>query len=271
MDVNIEIKALRPLSVTIKKENTIWDSPERKTAPHIHSLCEIYINLTGNVSFVVEKNVYSIHPGDIILSRPYEYHHCIYHDNSDHQHYLIMFSVSENPELFQSILSPKEGMHNHIRLSGDKLERLIKLCEELLRKDAPYPSSIAAFFQLIACVNDGIASHTLPDTSTNIPTDLRKILDYIDEHYTTINTVNEIAETLHLSLSTLERHFKTYLSITPKRYLEDKKLQKACILLREHYSVTEACFESGFTDYSHFIAVFKKRFHTTPLKYQKMQ
>ena len=271
MDVNIEIKALRPLSVTIEKKNTTQDSPERKTAPHIHSLCEIYINLTGNVSFVVEKNVYTIRSGDIILSRPYEYHHCIYHDNSDHQHYLIVFSVTENPELFQSILNPKKTMHNHIRLSGDKLDRFLKLCEELLRKDTGYTTILASFFQLIACMDDGIASHTLTDTSANIPADLRKILDYIDDHYNTINTVNEIASTLHLSLSTLERHFKIYLSTTPKRYLEDKKLQKACILLREHYSVTEACFESGFTDYSHFIAVFKKRFHTTPLKYQKMQ
>ena len=57
--------------------------------------------------------------------------------------------------------------------------------------------------------------------------------------------------------------------MTPKRYLEDKKLQKACILLKEQRKVIEACFESGFSDYSHFISIFKKNFNTTPMKYKK--
>ena len=74
---------------------------------------------------------------------------------------------------------------------------------------------------------------------------------------------------LDISITTLERYFKKYLSMTPKRYLEDRKLSQACMLLRQNYSVTDACYESGFDDYSHFIAIFKKNFGITPLKYKK--
>ena len=49
---------------------------------HIHNECEIYINLSGDVSFVVENKVYPIVPGSIIITRPGEYHHCVYHSNA---------------------------------------------------------------------------------------------------------------------------------------------------------------------------------------------
>jgi len=34
-------------------------------------------------------------------------------------------------------------------------------------------------------------------------------------------------------------------------------------------SVTDACYESGFSDYSYFIATFHKETGMTPLQYQK--
>lgn len=46
---------------------------------HVHDECEIYFNLSGDVSFMVEDNIYPITPGSAVITRPYENHHCIYH------------------------------------------------------------------------------------------------------------------------------------------------------------------------------------------------
>ncbi|MBP3591363.1 MAG: AraC family transcriptional regulator [Clostridia bacterium] len=40
-------------------------------------------------------------------------------------------------------------------------------------------------------------------------------------------------------------------------------------LLKKDASVTEACTAAGFSDCSHFIVLFKKKFGETPLKYKK--
>ena len=45
---------------------------------HIHKECEIYINLSGNVCFEVENRLYPVSRGSVIVTRPFEYHHCIY-------------------------------------------------------------------------------------------------------------------------------------------------------------------------------------------------
>ena len=99
MNINFVMGLVNPFFVNVSKMNVTASNAVRKTTPHIHEYCEIYVNVTGNVSFMIEKNLYSVKSGDIIITKPYEYHHCVYHDDSDHLHFWIMFSVDENPEL----------------------------------------------------------------------------------------------------------------------------------------------------------------------------
>ena len=270
MTNEILVNELKTFSISVNKMNTTKNSPDRKTEPHIHECCEIYVNITGNVSFVVEKNIYKISPGDIIITKPYEYHHCVYHDDSDHLHYWIMFSPDENPELFSFLTKKKFGSGNHIRMSEKKRYKFLMQCEQLTRQDSETSiNNLAAFFRILSFIEEGMERYSVEEANVNLPHNVKAILNYINKNYTQIHTVNEIAEVFFISISTLERYFKKYLSMTPKRYLEDKKLQNACMLLRQNYSVTDACFESGFDDYSHFITIFKRKFDTTPHKYKK--
>ena len=261
---------IHPFSVNVSKLNVTASDAKRKTAPHIHEYCEVYVNLSGNVSFVIEKNVYSVRSGDIIVTKPYEYHHCVYHDDSDHLHYWIMFSVDENPRLFKFLTDKKAGHGNHIRLSEEKRGRFLAHCKLLAENNTENRvSTIAAFFKVLSCICEGMEKFNVSNADSSLPKSLKDILDYVNKNFASIHTINEISERFFISLSTLERLFKKHLSMTPKRYLEDKKLQNACLLLRQNASVTEACFESGFEDYSHFISIFKKRFDITPLQYKK--
>ena len=270
MNNSFMMESLNPFFVNVSKINVTASNAERKTAPHIHEYCEIYVNLTGNVSFVIEKNIYSVKSGDIIITKPYEYHHCVYHDDSDHLHFWIMFSVNENPELFKFLTEKKSGHRNHIRLSEEKEQKFITHCENLTKNNPENRiSQMAIFFKILSYIEEGMEKYKVSNTNISLPKSLKTILDYINKNFASIHSVNEISEKFFISISTLERHFKQYLSMTPKRYLEDKKLQNACLLLRQNASVTDACFESGFDDYSHFITIFKKKFEVTPLKYKK--
>ncbi len=270
MNHNFIMEPVHPFFVNVSKINVTMSNAERKTTPHIHEYCEIYVNLTGNVSFVIEKNIYSVQPGDIILTKPYEYHHCVYHDDSDHLHFWIIFSVDENPELFKFLTEKKSGHRNHIRLSEETRQKFLANCEKLVENNSENKlSSMAIFFKILAYIEEGMEKYKVSNHNVSLPKNLKDILDYINKNFASIHTINEVSEKFYISISTLERHFKKYLSMTPKRYLEDKKLQNACLLLRQNVSVTDACFESGFDDYSHFITIFKKKFDVTPLKYKK--
>ena len=54
MNNNFMMESVNPFFVNVSKMNVTSSNAERKTTPHIHEYCEIYVNITGNVSFVIE-------------------------------------------------------------------------------------------------------------------------------------------------------------------------------------------------------------------------
>lgn len=59
------------------------------------------------------------------------------------------------------------------------------------------------------------------------------------------------------------------LNLSPTEYIKKKRLANVIKLLSTGCTVAEASSQSGFSDYSNFIALFKKIYGTTPLKYKK--
>ena len=60
------LSAINSFKINVEFNKTRNPSTD-KVSSHIHEVCEIYVNLTGDVSFIVEDAVYPIKPGDIII------------------------------------------------------------------------------------------------------------------------------------------------------------------------------------------------------------
>lgn len=173
MTNNISIGKVNPFSVNINKLNITKASPSRYSPAHIHDLCEIYVNLTGNVSFIVENNIYAIQAGDIVITRPYEYHHCLY--NSDHLHYWFLFSPHENSELFNFFLEAERGTNNLIRLPEDILDEFLGLCDKITRINPSHQISCLYVFFEIIYISNGLAKYNVQDENKNLPQNVKNI------------------------------------------------------------------------------------------------
>ena len=67
------------------------------------------------------------------------------------------------------------------------------------------------------------------------------------------------------SLSAFKRDFQRLYKTTPGKWLMEKRLSHANYLLtHQGKSVTEAAFECGFENASHFSRAFRQRFGTSP-------
>ena len=86
--------------------------------------------------------------------------------------------------------------------------------------------------------------------------DVVDALKYISENFSETIVLRDIAAGLHVSVNTLERHFKSQTGITMREYLSQKRFANAAKILGESASVFEAYEKSGFSDYSHFISLF---------------
>ena len=94
------------------------------------------------------------------------------------------------------------------------------------------------------------------------------LLKWIDEHYSERITLAEISEVVGLSEKYICRIFKEYTSKTIIDYVNERRIEKACVEITAK-SITEIAFNCGFNDLSYFCKMFKKYKNTTPSQYKK--
>ena len=92
----------------------------------------------------------------------------------------------------------------------------------------------------------------------------------MEKHLATKIEVENIACAAFMSRFHFIRMFKQAYGITPRQYLRDLRLSKAKELLKQGVSVTQVCFEVGYSSLPTFSNAFKRSMGCSPLVYQKM-
>lgn len=249
-----------------KRYTTLGDIT--RDGDHIHDFYEIYVNISGDVSFLVDDQVYAVDRGDVIVSAPNEIHRCIYHSDCMHEHFCIWikdlpFSDGGNAERFTK--------NKRVVLSDEEKVLLIAQCHTFYKCRSGEMSlryrAVQSFFGIL----DLICTHgTAGSAAEPLPADFSEIVEYISKRFTEPTcTVAMICEAFYISKSTLCRRFRRYFQTTPSDYIESKRFSEAKKLLASGQSVQNACLSSGFSDCSYFIMRFRHKFGVTPYRYQK--
>jgi AraC-like DNA-binding protein len=88
----------------------------------------------------------------------------------------------------------------------------------------------------------------------------------MDDNYCFNLKLEAYAQLTNRSLSAFKRDFKKHFNTTPGKWLLEKRLNHSMHLLTNlDKTVSEAAFESGFENSSHFSRSFKERFGVSPI------
>ncbi len=262
---NIDFPMIDDFNMSIKYIESDVSSNSSSPDQHVHEDCEIYIHLDGDVSFMVEDKIYPIRHGDILITRPYEYHHCIYHSQSSHKHFWILFSASGNEKIFKRFFEREKGVGNLLSLDSEKRQELIDICFSLCERSESDPVPYYRFFKLMNLIEEARDG----ETGENETDAMSRVLKSIHQNYTDKLLISRLAEESYVSVSTLERKFEQHFNITPHEYIKNVRLTNVARMLDEGRSVTESAEACGFSDASTMITFFKKHFGMTPLQYKK--
>lgn len=115
------------------------------------------------------------------------------------------------------------------------------------------------------------ASHPVcqPQTSGLIPCKLRRTLAYIQAHLTQTLSLGTLAEVAHMSPTHFAHLFKQATGLAPHRYVVLCRIERAKQLLSETtMPLIDIGPEVGFSDQSHFTALFRKYVSLTPKTYR---
>ena len=99
---------------------------------------------------------------------------------------------------------------------------------------------------------------------------IRLVIDYIQENYQRLLTIQELAGLLHLSEPYFMRFFKKHTGMTCVDYMNDYRMERAVELLQTtNLSIMEISMQVGMHNISYFNRLFKKKYQMTPKEYRK--
>ncbi|WP_319779269.1 AraC family transcriptional regulator [Maridesulfovibrio sp.] len=144
------------------------------------------------------------------------------------------------------------------RASFEELFALIHTPETALEKQVALNSFL---YQIIEKHSRGeiIPQKTGPQLEA-----LQRVKDFIDRNYRQKLTLENLAETACLSPFHLQKLYVKKYGQSPQEHLIFRRVQKARSLIKKGVPLSEAAYNSGFSDQSHFSRHFKKVIGISP-------
>lgn len=119
---------------------------------------------------------------------------------------------------------------------------------------------------LLGSSNPALTSYFLSLSSLDSPS----ITQTMEANFCYNLALEDFAKLCGRSLSSFKRDFQTAYNTSPGKWLLQKRLDYAAVLLRNtDHQITRICFECGFEDLSHFSKTFKNKFGASPASFRK--
>ncbi|MFN3588778.1 MAG: AraC family transcriptional regulator [Spirosomataceae bacterium] len=95
------------------------------------------------------------------------------------------------------------------------------------------------------------------------------ILDFVAAHFSEQIQTSDVAEITHLSLAAFCHYFKRNFQQSFTDFLNEYRVNQACLLLAQGKTVSEAAFLVGFNSLPYFSLTFKRIKNCSPSAYRK--
>ena len=101
---------------------------------------------------------------------------------------------------------------------------------------------------------------------------LEQMLNYLNTHFESVISLQELADQVHLSREVCCRLFKKMTGKTITAYLEEYRAKKSFSLVQSgQYSMTQIAALTGFSNASRFAIGFRKYFGCNPGEYNSLK
>ncbi|MBE6174166.1 MAG: AraC family transcriptional regulator [Rikenellaceae bacterium] len=136
----------------------------------------------------------------------------------------------------------------------------------LLHNDIGQRLKLGELLYLIFTANDGCIRRKVLRASDTV---LEQFVCTIYQNIYNDISIEMLATMTNRSLTSFKKEFKRIFNAPPHRWIIARRLDRARIMLiSTSLTISEIGGECGFTNISHFIKLFKQRFHTTPASFR---
>ena len=226
----------------------------------------------GSLITEIDGISYDLQERELIIYGPNQFHKQKVRQGSSCSYVTILFELEPETSHFDFLLNKKFPY-------SKKIHYLMKTLVNESSTFAPYMDS------LLLCLFQEIIIRLLQSQYIGNPQDkkpvtdvrqhyhnelLEQILTFIDETIYEPITVGEICQKFSMSRSSLQILFNENLNQTPKKYINELKLEKSRQLIGEgRYTISEIALMLGFNSIHYFSRAFTQKYNMAPSEFAK--
>lgn len=247
---------------------------------HTHLDCEFYMIQSGSCMMEIAGNNVICKENDYLLIMPFIPHSITVPDEMEcsffHMHFDLGFL--QNPD-YQLDVLVNVNLYEYLTTFApfyiygeNKLQ--IKNCLESLLFEYQHQITVNVtlsnffLFELILLISKDVQKNNKLKMDP-VNHFIVQTLKYIEGNYSAKILLDDIADSLNISVRYLSKVFCDKMHMPIASYVSLYRINRAIELMREDYSLTYIAMNVGFSSLPHFTKVFKQRMATTPKMYRK--
>ena len=223
----------------------------------------------GKTHFWFDGKEEIVSAGHMVLYKPEEIQKYVYYLEDNPEVFWIHFTGSDvkNILAYHGI-----SLDEHVFYCGvlpDYKALFRKIIQELQLCRYGYEDYIASLFNDILLLVDR-QQHEQKKATGNVQEQIERAAAYFNENYNTKISIDDYAESLHISTNWFIHNFKQYAGMSPAQYILSLRMVNAQSLLeRTTYNIKEISEIVGYENPLYFSRVFKKEIGKSPAQYRK--
>jgi AraC-like DNA-binding protein len=266
------------------KRETMEPAGNFHTLQHIHEDFEVMHILEGYLWYHIDGKLIKMETGDAVFINSNEMHGSELKESSGCRFEIVLVHPSiytSIPTIVTRYLNPlmrnpdlawmhfAAGTKTAQRI-GEIIHRMVQ-AEETAEDGSELIETAEAVYLLkeiwSAAKEKRLSLHREDSHEVSL---LNQMTACIYQGYSEKLSLNEIAESASVSVSTANRIFRTYLDRSPVDFLNQCRLEAAAGMLRNiEKAISEIALDCGFSQQSYFNRMFKREYGVTPASYRK--
>lgn len=241
-----------------------------------HNCYELTYVDRGNLVTSIDSEVFRLGERELILYGPGQFHTQRIEEGNSCSYITILFDMEMTTNSAGNIYD--KALLNKVFHYDKHIYSLIKSFVAAGSEPTPYANSLLICHlqeiiirMLISNMSDSISRPPSSDVRENYKEGLMdNILSYIEEAIFQPITISDLCQTFSLSRSYIQLLFNENIGTTPKKYINNQKLEKSKQLINEHrYSISEIAIMLGYNSIHYFSRSFTKQYGISPSEYAK--
>ena len=247
---------------------------------HYHDTYEIYLQISGDRTLILNDVRYTLRPGDLYILKPFEIHYTESRESDSYERYIINLPVP----VLHSLLTEGETRLLLHKLDSCVLhlsdEQAAVVLEHFKKADACHNRSgflaekllCSVILQLLVLLGELLEDAGAQDTldGKSIQPEIVSVIHYINTHYQENITLDAAAGLVHMSRYHFCRLFGSATGATFLEYLYNVRLSKVHqLLLDTRLPLSQIAEKCGFTSTAHLSRVFRDAYGVSPREFRK--